>query len=388
MELRIDINNRRKQFAGIGRDNLCDFQYGVKYQFPYSVRYRQLESISCDITEECSDSFVCLKPFHRTKNIVLHHRQRKAGNLSREVYALTLAEVEQLLAVMISHLCSPASSVRSVCLEETEREVCGKQSVPLSLAAALREEKTDCGSCKLHVNSAVSTLQRPVVLGKPFLLELFDNLISRQVTPLSVILGLAKFDHSQQMAFDMAAGNQADEVCTGKPAVHKQIVEADATLDCVLYHFDGLIGLLHGVLSDSLLNTLSGIVGRETLTALLVRESLLLVWLPAFLSMKREVEEQLAQPVAQQQGQTLVPQDTLMLKMREDLANELTLATALRSIRIIDNQADRLVMRCFCTAADLPQQLEVHRIEQFAPLNVTIIHKTIEHVFLTTEQAA
>ena len=30
MELRIDINNRRKQFAGISRDHLCDFQYGVK----------------------------------------------------------------------------------------------------------------------------------------------------------------------------------------------------------------------------------------------------------------------------------------------------------------------------------------------------------------------
>ena len=35
MELRIGINNRRKQFAGIGRDHLCDFQDGVQYQFPY-----------------------------------------------------------------------------------------------------------------------------------------------------------------------------------------------------------------------------------------------------------------------------------------------------------------------------------------------------------------
>ena len=41
MELRIGINNRRKQFAGIGRDHLCDFQDGVQYQFPYPVRGRQ-----------------------------------------------------------------------------------------------------------------------------------------------------------------------------------------------------------------------------------------------------------------------------------------------------------------------------------------------------------
>ena len=104
--------------------------------------------------------------------------------------------------------------------------------------------------------------------------------------------------------------------------------------------------------------------------------------------MKREVEEQLAQPVAQQQSQTLVAQDALVLKMGENFADELTLATALWSIRIIDNQADRLVMRCLRATADFSQQLEVHCIEQLTPLNVTIIHKTIEHVLLTTEQAA
>ena len=41
-----------------------------------------------------------------------------------------------------------------------------------------------------------------------------------------------------------------------------------------------------------------------------------------------------------------------------------------------------------CIAANLTQQLEVHRIQQLAPLDITVIHKTIEHVLLTTEQAA
>ena len=63
MELRIDINNRRNQFAGISRDDLSDFQYGVQYEFPYSVRYRQLESTRSGFTEEFSDGLVCLKPF-------------------------------------------------------------------------------------------------------------------------------------------------------------------------------------------------------------------------------------------------------------------------------------------------------------------------------------
>ena len=100
MELRIGINNRRKQFAGICRDHLCDFQDGVQYQFPYSVRGGQLDSTSCGLPKECSYGFVCLKPFHSAKYVILHHRQREAGNLRREVYALASAEVEQLLAIV------------------------------------------------------------------------------------------------------------------------------------------------------------------------------------------------------------------------------------------------------------------------------------------------
>ena len=102
MELRIVINNRRKQFTGICRDDFCDFQDGVQYQFPYPVRGGQLESIPRGFTEECSDGLVGLKPFHRAKYIVLRHGQREAGNLRREVHALTSAEVEQLLAIVIA----------------------------------------------------------------------------------------------------------------------------------------------------------------------------------------------------------------------------------------------------------------------------------------------
>ena len=104
--------------------------------------------------------------------------------------------------------------------------------------------------------------------------------------------------------------------------------------------------------------------------------------------MKREIEKQLAHAIAQKQRQTFVAEDALMLDMRENLADKFTLATTLWSVCVIDNQADRLVMLSLGATADLTQQLEVHRIQQFAPLDITIIHKTIEHVLLTTEQAA
>ena len=388
MELRIGINKRRKQFTGIGRDDLCDFQDGVQYQFPYPVRSGQLESTSCGFTEECSDSLVCLKPLHRTKYVILRHGQRETGNLCREVYALTSAEVEQLLAVVICHLGSPAGGISPVYLEEAEREVCSEQPVPLSIPASLREEHAYGGSCKLHIDCAVSTSERSVMLGEPLLLELYDNLIGCQVAPLGMVFGLSQFDHTNQMTLDVSAGNQANEVCTGKPAVNEQIVESDAALDGILHHLDGLVNLRHFILIDAFFNALSRIVGSETLTALFVRQSLLFIGLPSFLTMKREIEKQLTHAIAQKQRQTFVAKDSLVLKVREHLADELTLAPALRSIRVIDNQADGLVMPCLCTAADLTQQLEVHRIQQLTPLNVTVIHKTIEHVLLTIEQAA
>ena len=387
MELRIDINNRRKQFAGIGRDDLCDFQYGVQYEFPYSVRYRQLESTRSGFTEEFSDGLVCLKPFYRAKNVVLHHRQRKAGNLCGEMYALAFSEIQQYLHVSICHFGRPTGSVHPVCLEEAEREVGSEQSIPLSIPASFREEQTDGSACKLDINGTIAALQRRVVFDESFLLQALDNLAGIQVAPLGIVLGLAKLDHTQQVALDVAACNESHKICIGKPAVNEQIVEADTTFDGILHHFDGLVGLLHCVLPDALFDSLSTMILAETSLPLLIRQALLPVRLSSFFAMKGEVEHQLAQAIGIEQGKALVAKDGLMFNMREHLADELTLASALGSIRVIDNQTDRPVILSLAATADLPQQLEVHRVEQLAPLNVTIIHKTIEHVLLTTEQA-
>ena len=258
----------------------------------------------------------------------------------------------------------------------------------MPVPASLREEQTHGGTCKLHIDGAVRTSKRSVMFGEALLLELLDNLVGCQITPLGVVFGLPQFDHTNQMALDVAAGNQANEVCTGKPTVNEQIVEADAALDGILHHLDGLVNLRHRVLLDTFLDSLSAMILAIPCFALPVRQSLLLVWLAALLAMKREIEKQLAHAIAQKQRQTFVAEDTLMLDMREHLANKFTLTSALGSVSVIDNQADWLVMLSLGTAADLTQQLEVHRIQQLAPLDITIIHKTIEHVLLTTEQAA
>ena len=90
--------------------------------------------------------------------------------------------------------------------------------------------------------------------------------------------------------------------------------------------------------------------------------------------MKREIEKQLAHPIAQKQCKTFVAKDRLVLKVREYLADKLTLTSALRSISVIDNQADGLVMLSLCAAADLTQQLEIHSVQQFAPCQINSGH--------------
>ena len=85
---------------------------------------------------------------------------------------------------------------------------------------------------------------------------------------------------------------------------------------------------------------------------------------------------------------SLITEDGLVQDMREDLADELAPASAFRFVRVIDYQADWSFMRGLCASTDLAQKLEIHSIQQLAPFDITIIHKTIEHVLLTTEQAA
>lgn len=54
--------------------------------------------------------------------------------------ALTSAEVEQLLTIVISHHGIPAVSVRPVCVEDTEQEIRSEQSIPMPIPASLIEK--------------------------------------------------------------------------------------------------------------------------------------------------------------------------------------------------------------------------------------------------------
>jgi hypothetical protein len=218
-------------------------------------------------------------------------------------------------------------------------------------------------------------------------MKLPDDFFGSQIPVLSPVSRLANLNHSEQVAFDMPAGYQTDKVRIGKPAVHQQIVKADASPDGIPHHLDGLVGLLHRVLPDSFAHFLTCMILVISAVAFLIRESLFAIWGFTLLTMQGKIKQHLTHAIGQQQCKAFVTKYALVLDVGKHLADEFTLLSALRSVSIIYNQANRLVVR-HGAAMDFLQQLEIHCIKQLAPLDIAIIHKTIEHVLFTNEHFA
>ena len=75
MELRIIIDKSTEKLTGIGRDQLCYFQYDIQYKFPYLVRNGQLERCIGNLCKERTNSFVRFKSLYGTEYVVLHQRE-------------------------------------------------------------------------------------------------------------------------------------------------------------------------------------------------------------------------------------------------------------------------------------------------------------------------
>lgn len=385
MELRIFLNNGREQLLGVSRDDLCDFKDNFLDKFPYPVHNGHLESTANGFVEESANGFVGFKTLHRREDVVLYHRQREAGYLCGEVARLAFAHVQQGLAIVVGDFNRPSHRVRPVGREELEREVSGEQPIPTALATALAEEQPDGCASIFHVDGAVGAPERLIVLAGSLLLEMFDDLRSVQPTEPGFIGRIAQLDHAQEMARNMTAGNQTDELGVCEPAVHQQIIEAVALEDSHLYHLDSLVGLLHEILLTALLSSLATVVIAHPGVPFLFRQSLLLVSVLALFAMEGEVDERLADAVGIQQREALEAEDALVHYMRVDAADELGLLSTLWRIGIIQYQAPRLLGAGIAKLLDLAKQMAADAPEYRTPVDTTIIHKPIEHVLLTSK---
>lgn len=135
-----------------------------------------------------------------------------------------------------------------------------------------------------------------------------------------------------------------------KPVIYEHVIKANISLDGILDHIYGLVCLLHQVFVHTLLYRLSLVVlGIASLT-LLISKSLNLLLVFPLLTMKREIEKELANSIGQHHGQTLITKDALLMNMRPNSSYEFSLHTCLRRISIINNQTNRLVMMNSCAA--------------------------------------
>jgi len=387
MELFITIKQSIKQFTGIGRYQFRYFQNGIQYKFPYFVRYGQFERVTSGFCKKFADGFVRFKSFYCAEDVVLHHRECYVCNLCGEVDGPASAEAKQAFTVMVSDFSYPAPAIQAVSLKETQRCICRQQTIPLSLVPSLAEVKANGRAGKFDINHTVCTFEGGIVFAESEFMKFPNNLFGSKIPVFSLVSCFAQFNHSQQITFDMPTGYQTDKVRIGKPTVHQQIVKAKASLNGILHHLDGFVGLLHRVLFDSLVHFLTCMTLVISAVAFFISEPLFAVGVFAFLTMQRKIEQHLTHSIGQEQGKAFVTKYALLLDVREHLADELTLLSAFRSICIIYNQTNRLVMR-HGAAMDFLQQLEIHCVKQLAPLDIAIIHKTIKHVLFTNEHFA
>lgn len=135
------------------------------------------------------------------KDVILHHCQSEAGNLSGKMYRLAFAKVQQGLAILVCNFGSPSSGINTIRFKEAKRKVCGQQPIPVSLASSFAKEQTDWHAIQFDVHCTIGTAKHFVVFA--CLLQVLDDLLGIHLTMFRCIVGFAQFNHAQQVTLDM-----------------------------------------------------------------------------------------------------------------------------------------------------------------------------------------
>lgn len=137
------------------------------------------------------------------KDVILHHCQSEAGNLSGKMYRLAFAKVQQGLAILVCNFGSPSSGINTIRFKEAKRKVCGQQPIPVSLASSFAKEQTDWHAIQFDVHCTIGTAKHFVVFACLFFLQVLDDLLGIHLTMFRCIVGFAQFNHAQQVTLDM-----------------------------------------------------------------------------------------------------------------------------------------------------------------------------------------
>ena len=146
---RITFDEICQQLCSIYRVTLCCFQNEVQNDSPYLVRYGQLESVIGNLSKEAADGFIRFKSLHCTQNVILHHCQSEASNLSGKMYRLAFAKVQQGLTILVCNFGSPSSGINTIRFKEAKRKVCGQQRKKLCYCKKVYNHTKGCRSYRV-----------------------------------------------------------------------------------------------------------------------------------------------------------------------------------------------------------------------------------------------
>ena len=121
---RITFDNISQQLCSINRVTLCSFQNEVQNDSPYLVRYGQLESVIGNLSKEAADGFIRFKSLHCTQDVILHHCQSEASNLSGKMHGLAFIKVQQGLIILVCNFGCPSFGINTIRFKEAKREEC------------------------------------------------------------------------------------------------------------------------------------------------------------------------------------------------------------------------------------------------------------------------
>ena len=138
---RISFDEINKQLCSIYGVMLCYIQDEIQNDAPYLVRYGQFESVIGNLCKETTDGFIRFKSLHCTQDVILHHCQSEASNLSGKMYRLAFAKVQQGLTILVCNFGSPSSGINTIRFKEAKRKVCGQKPFQFSLRPRLQKNK-------------------------------------------------------------------------------------------------------------------------------------------------------------------------------------------------------------------------------------------------------
>ena len=215
-----------------------------------------------------------------------------------------------------------------------------------------------------------------------------DDGVCRHGSFSRVIFGSGHLYHSQQVAAYMPGLHKVDKLLAYEPAVYKKVVKAEAFKD-------GPLDLPYSVIQlalEVLIHTLGCTAVRITLFAeasfrFLLRQTLRLGLLLSHLTLKGEVNEGLGHAISTEKEQALVAKDTLVLDVRENTSQQLSLPPNLGKVGIIHYQTHRVGTLPGVTSGCYSIYKAARKAVQYLPpVDVHISQKAVEHVFVAHEQ--